>query len=576
MIVTDGACRSCSLSVFGTLKEVYLLSKFVIRVVSSAVKHQVERTRLHLQFRHEFLFLRSFGALLTRKGNKVLDDGELDRDWLKHIGNILEQLRIAYGDYAKVAEAEDDEYKRFSPYSTANTEISQSIDFSLDIEQSSGDQRTIEEKGGTIFRLTEYARRLKQSDWRWALFQKHKLENVLADLKVENQMLRELVPMTIAAGKSNTAQSSPLEEKISEEDRGRLGLILHSRLYKMNTEGHSDELAIRLDSYALETSEVPSNMPLSYGVLSFDNDSREEILIEYKPIVQRSNPAATGNEVEQSQVTSCPDPGAEKLANLLRLARDSEFRILPFIGYVERQSMEPPQYAFLFQYPKGALKQFPISLHELLVSESPNISLEARFLIAKKVATSVWMLHADNWVHKSILSQSVVFFYGPGGTITHKDPYLVNFEYSRPAQQVTTWTWDQDENKNLYRHPDRQGPPTKAFSKTHDVYALGVVLLEIGLLQVASKMRDTAKQARGRERLDRYELRNTYITLAKQRLPQLMGLAYRNAVLTCLVGDFGCQVHENSFGMAFYEKVVQELDINRLLSSARTLSAELL
>lgn len=563
-----------ALSVFCTLKEVYLLSKFVIRVVSSAIKHQVERARLHLQFRHEFLFLRSFGALLTRKDNKVLDDGELDKDWLKHIGNILEQLRIAYGDYAKIAEAEDDEYKRFSPYSTGNTEVSHNIDFSLDIEESSGEERTIEGQGGTKFSLSEYARRLKDSDWRWSLFQKHKLEIVLANLKVWNQMLKELVPIAIAAGKSNTAQPSPYEENISEEDRGRLGLILHSRLHKMNTEGHGDELAIFLDTCALETSEAPSDMPLSYGVLSSNNNSREEILIEYKPIVQRSNPA-TGGEVKQSQVTSRPDTGAAKLANLLRLARDSDFRILPFIGYVERQSMEPPQYAFLFQYPKGALEQLPTSLHELLDSESRNISLEARFSIAKKVATSLWILHADNWVHKSILSQSVVFFFGQGGTITYKDPYLVNFEYSRPAIQVTTWTWDQDEKKNLYRHPDRQGPPTKSFNKTHDAYALGVVLLEIGLLQVASRMRDAAKQAKGRGRFDRYELKNTYITLAKQQLPQLMGLAYRDAVLTCLMGDFGCQVHENSFGMAFYEKVVQGLDIKRLLSSARTLSDEI-
>ena len=147
----------------------------------------------------------------------------------------------------------------------------------------------------------------------------------------------------------------------------------------------------------------------------------------------------------------------------------------------------------------------------------------------------------------------------------------MNFEYSRAADQNTTWTWDQDAEKNMYRHPERQGLLTRSFDKTYDIYALGVVLLEIGLWQTAFAIRQHAKQAQEPAvRFDRYDLKEAFIALAKQRLSRTMGLAYRDAVLTCLMGDFTCKVHDDGFGMEFYEKVVQRLDVKRLLLSAKT------
>lgn len=532
---------SLALAAFSTLKEVYLLSKFVLRVISSALKHQLERTRLHLQFRHEFLFLRSFGILLTRKDNTVLDDEELDSDWLRHIGNILEQLRVAYGDYAKIAAAKDDEYRRYSPYSPSSATVSKTIDFSLDVEESPANVSSAVESSESTSWLGEYGKTLKNADWRWALFQKRKLEEVLADFKVWNAMLKELVPITLAAGRSGNGRPVSLfGDRASEEDIRRLGVGVHTQL-----------------------------SPLSFGVLSTDESVRENVLIEYKPIAHQHKPVV-GAKAKQSLAPSHKNTEAVRLASLLRLAGKSELRTLPFVGYIEKTLMEPPQYAFLFRYPERALEQSPVSLHDMLSSESHNASLEDRFGTAKRVATSLWTLHTDNWVHKSMRSQSIVFFLEQGSIIAYRDPYLVNFEYSRPANQNTTWTWDQDEEKNLYRHPERQGPPTRSFDKTHDVYALGVVLLEIGLWQTAFAIRQHAKQAQGPAvRFDRYDLKEAFIALAKQRLSRTMGLAYRDAVLTCLMGDFTCKVHDDGFEMEFYEKVVQRLDVRRLLLSAK-------
>lgn len=43
-------------------------------------------------------------------------------------------------------------------------------------------------------------------------------------------------------------------------------------------------------------------------------------------------------------------------------------------------------------------------------------------------------------------------------------------------------------NRDIYRHPERQGQPTTPFKKIHDIYSLGVVLLEIGLWEPAIKL----------------------------------------------------------------------------------------
>lgn len=80
-------------------------------------------------------------------------------------------------------------------------------------------------------------------------------------------------------------------------------------------------------------------------------------------------------------------------------------------------------------------------------------------------------------------SNSVLFFQSSGvqNDLLVESPYLVNFEYSRPETAMTKYDFDNDLERNLYRHPDRQGHPKTSFSKLHDIYALGVVLLEIGL-----------------------------------------------------------------------------------------------
>jgi hypothetical protein len=96
--------------------------------------------------------------------------------------------------------------------------------------------------------------------------------------------------------------------------------------------------------------------------------------------------------------------------------------------------------------------------------------------------------------HKSINSHNVIIF--PDAqqkeevTTSAKRFFLVGFEYSRPdgknniTEPITTVGED-----DIYRHPDATGFERRSladdsvFEKKHDLYALGLLLIEIALWQ---------------------------------------------------------------------------------------------
>ena len=86
-------------------------------------------------------------------------------------------------------------------------------------------------------------------------------------------------------------------------------------------------------------------------------------------------------------------------------------------------------------------------------------------------------------VHESIRSENVLF--SPtehGGTklVNYGEPWLFGFNFSRPESYFSDGLADYSPVNEIYRHPERQGRPEKPFMKVHDIYSLGVILLEIG------------------------------------------------------------------------------------------------
>jgi hypothetical protein len=111
---------------------------------------------------------------------------------------------------------------------------------------------------------------------------------------------------------------------------------------------------------------------------------------------------------------------AQRISRLARLLGDrekpSEFLVPECVGYVHDK--EPSRFGFVFKSlhvspaPNGRLHPPPTpptTLLELLSGGAPKPSLTTRIRIARTVATSIWYLHATNWLHKGLRSENAVW-----------------------------------------------------------------------------------------------------------------------------------------------------------------------
>ncbi|KAL3491303.1 hypothetical protein BJX62DRAFT_237379 [Aspergillus germanicus] len=241
----------------------------------------------------------------------------------------------------------------------------------------------------------------------------------------------------------------------------------------------------------------------------------------------------------------------------------------------DKQQLE---YIFLFDYPKEASDRPPVSLYDLITLSRRELhfklELKQRFRVAQIVAQAIGAFHSDDWLHKSIRSHAIKIFFLRSNTSScdFNNPYLADFGFARPVAGSTSMLvaatgidWD------IYQHPDRWDLPRASFNPAHDIYSLGVVLLEIGLWQAARQLYDdfVKYDLGGRvppEGVSANEIRMAFLEDARQRLAHRMGSSYQEAVLACLDGDWGDLIGTRDFASKFQERVVGKVDMRSFLA----------
>jgi hypothetical protein len=582
------------LAIISTLKEVYLLSRFVARTARSATNHRTERSELEQDLEFEQLYIRSFGLLLRDNHGALVRDTNLNREWLHKITDLLDSLRLACGDYAKLAAQHDREYRELSPFLNSPDPSDLAVfDLPADIEgcglldllkQSSwstdsdagavtkqeppcSNEQSTSHQSVTTKKRFELRR---DFDWRWALFEKKKLKSILKVFQNETNKLKAVLQLTGASNSAYNHSNKWFPPNKSNTyhpyDTVRaLGLVPHFQLRCLTHPPRDDVLvAPRLPLQHIQIEEGELNVPPGQGELaiaSYDatngqkRNRPENVIVEFKVMAEDSSPSDEERILE--------------LGRLLAASRDSDLCTLPF-RCVVRHGFNS-SYAFLFSFPPHTQECAPVSLYDLIdpgITTEGILTLPYRFHIAQSISKALAALHADDWVHKSFRSRSIVFFYTHAGQLRLATPYLTSFEYSRATSTNTSWTHDEDAEKNLYRHPDRQRPPPISFNKLHDVWALGVVLLEIGLWETAQNICDNGLAARDHvgTNLDPYLLKDMYLERASKDLPHTMGPAYAKAVETCFKWDFDCGATDPGLALAVYNRVVSRLGAECLSS----------
>ncbi|KAH7191740.1 uncharacterized protein B0J16DRAFT_299006 [Fusarium flagelliforme] len=272
----------------------------------------------------------------------------------------------------------------------------------------------------------------------------------------------------------------------------------------------------------------------------------------------------------------------KSLAQKLHAYEGPGFGLLKCKGVLKQESREQGtnqlNFTFVFQIPRYL--QTPRSLRELLLSHERPHSLSDVIRIGRELAKAVSYVHILDFVHKNIRPESILLLRHTG--TEDLVAYLVGFQKFRRDGGLTSRIGASGWQQTLYCHPRRYGTnPEDAYVMQHDIYSLGVCLLEIGLWEsfviytetgetIASNL--IASYLPSNTTLGPETLKQGLVTLARTRLPGRTGNNYAEIVETCLTCldenniDFG---DESEFldadgilvGIRYIEKVITKLDL---------------
>lgn len=240
----------------------------------------------------------------------------------------------------------------------------------------------------------------------------------------------------------------------------------------------------------------------------------------------------------------------QRLASKLQHNEPETFGLLTCKCFTLSGSKAEPRITLVLRAPLKVLP-IPRSLRDLLLNERNPQSLSQRFDIARGLAKSVGYVHILGFVHKNIRPESTLCFSGTDGRITADSVFLAGFDLFRRDMGWTQRLGDTSIDKNLYRHPSRQGlNPMWNYIMQHDIYSLGACLLEIGLWKSLIKYTTTesVRKSQGSDLLgspttvDDVKMaqhlgkqgKERLVSLAREELPQYMGDRYSEVVVTCL------------------------------------------
>ena len=343
----------------------------------------------------------------------------------------------------------------------------------------------------------------------------------------------------------------------------------------------ASDLSINLDSSGLEDA---TNVPILYTTSRVIQRPRSTKLL----VVETVPAPVVAGEVRTNPTFKL---NVENLARKLKQLEPGTSGLLRCYGTVKRRSAQKRLLAIdmIFRTPDEC-QTTPCTLRQIMMERSAP-SITQIVAVAKQVARAVSFFHACDFVHKSIRPENVLIFPpDPDSEPTNNLglAFLVGYEQLRHAFFQTELRGDSAFQRNLYRHPQRQGiRAQERYIMQHDIYSLGVCLLEMGLwhsfvLYEKGQEQPELSAALGLEQpQDETELSNdtsialankdVLVQLAQSQLPQRLGDVYARVVLACLTcldpgnqmfGDEASLEDEDGVlvGVRFIEQILMELD----------------
>ncbi|KAJ5082439.1 hypothetical protein N7532_011482 [Penicillium argentinense] len=547
------------MDVYGTavtvITQIYQVTVFIQGVVSDVEAFDDDRAEIRLKLNLQLSTLLFFKRMFFHPENGLMMPGKADPFIIDTVEDLLVQMYKTLAEYRTVAakyDLVDEEY-------TMKPEVAG-------------------EKESLLERAKRKAKLLKIKGCDWSLFDKQKLYRILEAYTKWSEDLRNIMQHMSQETLARLAQSDQQGLKSSG-----LEPVMKRR---MLVEAKAPDDYQSLPGTIAEEGKPTGGFQL--GKWTRPNCEPTQVIIEYheyESMLKR-------DDLEKDEVDELKEP----LRNLAWLLHNTTFNeksadtldqpkiyALECLGFIDQPAEE--RSVFLYKLPPSdaATGATLTTLHAFInATDSTNKrplkrpTLNDRFNMAHSLAMTVSNIHASAWVHKNIWSRGILLFLetpsgiSASGLYKHRlltpidgnkvISYLSDWGYARSVQQGTDMRADFEVEPNLYRHPNRQGHPNQQFTRLHDIYALGVVLLEIGLWVTLSRLMEAKiKEAKSNGRLPRpKKVVEDLMALAIQGLPKEMGMGYTKAVLACLKGDFR-GTEGPTLAVDFQEKVVDVL-----------------
>ena len=255
------------------------------------------------------------------------------------------------------------------------------------------------------------------------------------------------------------------------------GQVLAQHTNRLSLEGSAEEaISLRTQDLVRRTMGITSP-------LEFAKHKHDDVLIEWKDVKDRTN-------IRKLK------PRIQALGRLLRAPKSAAFRSLHCRGVVEVVGKN--RFGFVFDVPEEVKGDTPIiTLAGMFRIEACRLaSVSFRKDIALTMCNAMLYLHIAGWVHKGIRSGNILFFTSPPESSSDGEPaklrqvkptgplgpYLMGYNYARfdsPSEMSEVQSASPQDD--IYRHPAVLSTGPCTFTREYDVYALGLVLLELGL-----------------------------------------------------------------------------------------------
>lgn len=388
---------------------------------------------------------------------------------------------------------------------------------------------------------SEAVKKKTSSKWKYALYDSKRIEDAAQELLTWKTRFFERAvihlnftfypkyglgtPSSSAGGISSQPE---IESPTTPDERAE---SLTERLKRIRNSRRTLAGPLLLPEFSNERQIKIAESPLW---ISEASDAGELHLFEY-----RSYHGADSQHTEDLR-TSVRD-----VARQLREVDSSTMHILQCEGFSDDYFAK--KFVLQFRFPPKETN--PRSLRALLADPcneklGKKHSLSDRVRLAQSIAAAVLYVHASGFVHKNIRPDNIIVFepqLPATASVSDREacrfpiaigqPYLAGYDGIRKEEAATLMVDTIEWHQRLYLPPERlRGKPQRTkFTWKHDVYSLGVVLLEIAMWE---------NFADGKGRMGKHLKAATdpsvFLMSQAKQVPRLLGSIYGDAVLACL------------------------------------------